>query len=185
MFLAPYGKVGHPIAFASSAPQSRARSSSPSRSGPYVPVTIKRLPLRHGRYPARSNPRTIPSGASGRPPDARLERSRAAVPLGQRVEPRAHRRVREIGRRRRLARVRAKVLPHLSDGRLKASTGAPATMRSAPAIAVADASAVESARTSGPMPSAMARAMAAVFPHRDSYTTTAFIALAFSSSPSQ
>jgi hypothetical protein len=52
-------------------------------------------------------------------------------------------------------------------------------MRSASAIAAPVASAVESARASGPMPSAMARAMAAVFPHRDSYTTTAFIVSTF------
>ena len=48
-----------------------------------------------------------------------------------------------------------------SDDSLKPSTGAPATMRSASAIVAAVASAV-------------ARAIRAVFPHSDSYTTTAF-----------
>lgn len=61
-----------------------------------------------------------------------------------------------------------------SDDSLKPSTGAPATMRSASAIVAAVASAVESARASGLMPSAVARAIRAVFPHSDSYTTTAF-----------
>jgi len=36
-----------------------------------------------------------------------------------------------------------------------------------------------SARASGPMPSAIARATAAVFPHRDSYTTIAFMVPTF------
>ena len=36
------GALGYPIAWASSAPQRRARSSSPSRSGPYLPFTTKR-----------------------------------------------------------------------------------------------------------------------------------------------
>jgi hypothetical protein len=52
-------------------------------------------------------------------------------------------------------------------------------MRSAPAIAAAVAAAVESARVCGPMPSAMALAIRAVFPHSDSYTTTAFTATTF------
>ncbi len=68
-----------------------------------------------------------------------------------------------------------------SDGSLNPSTGAPATMRSAPAIVAAVASAVESARACGPMPSAMAPAIRAVFPHSDSYTTIAFTLSTFPS----
>ena len=51
-----------------------------------------------------------------------------------------------------------------TEGRWNWITGAPATMRSASAIVVPDASAVESARAPGPMPSAISRAIAAVFP---------------------
>jgi hypothetical protein len=55
-----------------------------------------------------------------------------------------------------------------SVGSWKPSTGAPVTMRSTSAIALPDASEVDNARTSGPSPSAMARAIAAVFPQKDS-----------------
>ena len=55
-----------------------------------------------------------------------------------------------------------------SVGSLNPSTGAPATMRSAWAIAAAVAAAVESTCASGPIPSAMAPAIRAVFPHSDS-----------------
>src|SRR6185312_6115944 len=44
---------------ASSAPHWRARSSSPSLSGPYVPVTTNRPGFASGRYPAPWSPRSI------------------------------------------------------------------------------------------------------------------------------
>ena len=56
----------------------------------------------------------------------------------------------------------------LSFGSEKPWIGAPATIRPTPAIASGVASAVDMARASGPIPSAIARAMAAVFPHNDS-----------------
>ena len=52
----------------------------------------------------------------------------------------------------------------VSVGRLKPSSGTPATINSTPASASAVASAVDTARVSGPIPSAMAHAIAAVFP---------------------
>lgn len=66
-------------------------------------------------------------------------------------------------------------LSMLSVGREKPSSGEPATIRSTPARASLAASAVDSTRASGPMPSAMARATAAVLPQCDSYTTMAFM----------
>jgi len=55
-----------------------------------------------------------------------------------------------------------------SEGRLKPNRGDPATSRSTPARAAPVASAVESAGVPPPIPSAIARAMAAVLPHNDS-----------------
>jgi hypothetical protein len=57
--------------------------------------------------------------------------------------------------------------------------GEPATSRSTPEIISLAISSVESASAPCPDPSAIAFAAAAVFPHIDSYTTTAFIIIPF------
>ncbi|NCA81479.1 MAG: hypothetical protein EOM72_01860 [Opitutae bacterium] len=63
----------------------------------------------------------------------------------------------------------------LAVGSWNANRGEPATTRSAPARTSCVASAVDIAWACGPKPSAIARATAAVLPHKDSYTTTAFM----------
>ena len=106
--------------------------------------------------------------AARRPPDPRLERCGASL---SRRQPASHVRIEGcdkfggccawVGSLPMFSRI-------LSDGRLKANRGAPATIKSVPSSAAPVASAVVSAGVSGPIPSAIARATAAVLPHKDS-----------------
>ncbi|OPZ23319.1 MAG: hypothetical protein BWZ03_00556 [bacterium ADurb.BinA186] len=63
----------------------------------------------------------------------------------------------------------------LSEGMLNAIKGAPTTRRSRFSITAPAASMVVSTGVPGPIPSAIARATAAVFPQSDWYTITAFM----------
>ncbi len=93
----------HSGVFASFAPHARARSTSPSLRGPYAPVT-KNFSRSTGRVARLLQSREYLLGAaSRRPPDPRLERRRAALAFGQLLHPVAHRRMREVGGRGRLA----------------------------------------------------------------------------------
>ena len=111
----------------------------------------------------RDRRRALPERALG----LRVERRRPAVPEGSRS---SH--VRSSGCERSGAGPFGGLFAMPSrifcEESLKPSTGPPATMRSAPAIASGVASAVERARASAPMPAATARATAAVFPQSDS-----------------